>query len=72
MIENFFKFPGSHRIVSKEGLRGVTPVTQFRKPFLEFHYEHTYMRVYFENNDQMFEYYEILKKELGVKVIKKC
>ncbi len=74
MLESFFKFPVSHTIVSKEGLRGITPsnIGTAHSSFLEFQYEHARMRVYFESDDQLFEYYHSLEKELGVKTIEKC
>lgn len=73
MLENFFKFPISHVIISREGLRGIIPLNigTTSRSLLEFQYEHACMRVYFESDDQLFEYYNSFEKWLDVKVIEK-
>jgi len=71
MIKNFFKFPESSTIVSKKGLRGITDnnIGTGRNPYLEFQYDNAYIRVYFNNDDELFMYYHSLIKELLVEVV---
>lgn len=71
MIDNFFKFPVSDTIVSREGLKGIEPrnIGSDHSSFLLFQYEHTHIRVYFENDNQLFKYYNKLEIELDVKIL---
>lgn len=70
MREPFFKFESDRTIISKYGLRSVQPgKAGSGTPYIEFHHENTYTRVYFETDEEMNKNYNAIVKLFGVETI---
>jgi len=70
MLEKYFKFDKSDTIISRQGLRSITiSESGSGRPYIEFRHENTYTRVFFDSDEEVDKYYDILIQTLGVEIL---